>query len=77
MATEIERKFLLLSEDWRDIVKYDTQIIQADLASNELSSTRIRIQSDKANINSKSEKLVIKRTEFILMSVNSVCASIV
>ena len=64
MATEIERKFLLLSEDWRDIVKYDTQIIQAYLASNEFSSTRIRIQGDKANINIKSATLGITRTEF-------------
>lgn len=64
MATEIERKFLLLNEDWRDIVKSDTQIVQAYLANNEFSSTRIRIQDDKANINIKSATLGISRTEF-------------
>ena len=64
MATEIERKFLLLNEDWRDIVKSDTQIVQAYLANNEFSSTRIRIQGDKANINIKSATLGITRTEF-------------
>jgi len=64
MATEIERKFLLLNEDWRDIVKSDTQIVQAYLANNEFSSTRIRIQGDKANINIKSATLGISRTEF-------------
>lgn len=64
MATEIERKFLVLNEDWRDIVKSDAQIVQAYLASNEFSSTRIRIQGDKANINIKSATLGITRTEF-------------
>lgn len=64
MATEIERKFLVLNEDWRGIVESDMQIIQAYLASNEFSSTRIRIQDDKANINIKSATLGITRTEF-------------
>ena len=64
MATEIERKFLVLNDDWRAIVESDMQIIQACLASNEFSSTRIRIQGDKANINIKSATLGITRTEF-------------
>jgi len=64
MATEIERKFLVLNDDWRAIVESDMQIIQAYLASNEFSSTRIRIQGDKANINIKSATLGITRTEF-------------
>jgi adenylate cyclase len=64
MATEIERKFLVLNDDWRGIVESDMQIIQAYLASNEFSSTRIRIQNDKANINIKSATLGITRTEF-------------
>jgi len=64
MATEIERKFLVLNEDWRGIVRSDMKIIQAYLASNEFSSTRIRIQDDKANINIKSATLGITRTEF-------------
>ena len=51
MATEIERKFLVLNEDWRAIVESDMQIVQAYLATNEFNSTRIRIQGDKANIN--------------------------
>ena len=64
MATEIERKFLVLNDDWRGIVESDMQIIQAYLASSEFSSTRIRIQGDKANINIKSATLGITRTEF-------------
>ena len=64
MATEIERKFLVLNDDWRDTVESDRQIVQAYLASNESSSTRIRIQGDKANINIKSATLGITRSEF-------------
>jgi len=64
MATEIERKFLLLNDDWRGIVESDMQIVQAYLATNEFGSTRIRIQNDKANINIKSATLRIERTEF-------------
>ena len=64
MATEIERKFLIINDDWRSIVKSEMQIVQAYLATNEFSSTRIRIQDDKANINIKSATLGISRTEF-------------
>ncbi len=64
MATEIERKFLVLNDDWRAIVESNMQIVQAYLATNEFSSTRIRIQNDKANINIKSATLGISRTEF-------------
>ncbi len=64
MATEIERKFLLLNEDWQEYTKSELHIVQGYLATNESSSTRIRIQNDKANINIKSATLGITRTEF-------------
>ena len=64
MATEIERKFLVINDDWRGIVESEMQIVQAYLGNNEFSSTRIRIQDDKANINIKSATLGISRTEF-------------
>ena len=64
MATEIERKFLVLNDDWRAIVESDMKIVQAYLASNEFSSTRIRIQDNRANINIKSATLGITRSEF-------------
>lgn len=64
MAIEIERKFLVINDDWRDIVESELQIVQAYLATNEFSSTRIRIQDDKANLNIKSATLGITRTEF-------------
>ena len=64
MATEIERKFLVLNQGWQEYTKSELHIIQAYLATNEFSSTRIRIQGDKANINIKSATLGISRTEF-------------
>ncbi len=64
MATEIERKFLILNQDWQEHVEAEVHIAQGYLASNEFSSTRIRIQDDKANINIKSATLGISRTEF-------------
>ena len=64
MATEIERKFLILNKDWQEYTKSELHIVQGYLATNEFSSTRIRIQNDKANINIKSATLDITRTEF-------------
>jgi len=64
MATEIERKFLVLNDYWQEHVKAELHIVQGYLATNEFSSTRIRIQNDKANINIKSATLGVSRTEF-------------
>jgi adenylate cyclase len=64
MATEIERKFLILNQDWQKYTNKELHIIQGYLATNEFSSTRIRIQNDKANINIKSATLGVTRTEF-------------
>ena len=64
MATEIERKFLILNQDWQEYTTSVLHIVQGYLATNEFSSTRIRIQNDIANINIKSATLGVTRTEF-------------
>ena len=64
MATEIERKFLVLNQDWQEHTRSELHIVQAYLATNEYSSTRIRIQDNQANINIKSATLGVSRTEF-------------
>lgn len=64
MATEIERKFLLLNQDWQEHTNAELHIVQGYLATNKFSSTRIRIQNEIANINIKSATLGISRTEF-------------
>jgi len=64
MATEIERKYLLLSDDWKKAVR-DCRIIQQGyFESTGKASIRVRISGDEANINIKSATLDIVRKEF-------------
>ncbi len=63
MAIEIERKFSLLNESWQSYIDSETSIVQGYLATNEHSSTRIRIQNEQANINIKSATPGITGTE--------------
>ncbi len=64
MATEIERKFLVINDDWKKQVYKQEHYIQAYLYTNDKSSTRIRICNDKANINIKSSTIGITRAEY-------------
>lgn len=64
MATEIERKFLLCSDAWRDQVHSQCHYRQGYLASNPSSSVRVRVAGDKAYLNIKSATLDISRMEF-------------
>lgn len=64
MAVEIERKFLLRNNNWRDEVKHSTIIRQGYLAPLDTSSVRVRIDGDKSNINIKSATIGIKRLEY-------------
>lgn len=64
MATEIERKFLVLNDGWKSAVIKSKVMRQGYMSSNEKSSVRIRIEGDEANINIKSATLGISRTEF-------------
>ena len=64
MAVEIERKFLLKSDDWRSQVARDFGIRQGYLSRDAQSSVRIRISGGKADINIKSTKDGIYRLEY-------------
>ncbi len=64
MAIEIERKFLLKSDDWRSQVSNHANIRQGYLSRSAQSSVRIRIAGDKANINVKSTRDGIYRLEY-------------
>ncbi len=64
MATEIERKFLLSDESWRDVADAGTRFRQGYLIGAERASVRVRIEGDKANLNIKSATLGIHRQEF-------------
>jgi adenylate cyclase len=64
MAIEIERKFLLRDESWRDAADGGTRFRQGYLIGAERASVRVRIEGDQANINIKSATLGIKRQEY-------------
>lgn len=64
MATEIERKFLLRDENWRDIANSGTRFRQGYLIGAERASVRVRIEGEQANLNIKSATLGIHRQEF-------------
>lgn len=68
MGTEIERKFLIKSDEWKKYVT-ETHIIkqgylQSGLEASQKSSVRIRISNKTANINVKSAELSMVRQEF-------------
>lgn len=65
MGIEIERKFLLNDDSWREQVIESTRISQGYLTQNEgKSSVRVRLSGNKANINIKSRELAISRQEY-------------
>ncbi|MPZ37373.1 MAG: CYTH domain-containing protein [Rhizobiales bacterium] len=64
MSFEIERKFLVRSDDWRAHVSSQTTIRQAYLAANGKSSIRVRIQGNAtATLTIKSRPAELRRLE--------------
>lgn len=64
MGTEIERKFLLRSDDWRNEVTESTVLVQGYLARGQQSAVRVRIKGDAAHLNIKHTVDGIHRREF-------------
>ncbi len=64
MGVEIEKKFLLANDAWRQPADAGTAFKQGYLLGSEKSSVRVRIEGDKANLNIKSATLGISRQEF-------------
>jgi len=64
MALEIERKFLVKNELWRDNVVSNTRLQQGYLANQKNTSVRIRTGNGKAFLNIKSVTVGIRRLEF-------------
>lgn len=64
MANEIERKFLLQNDSWRQQVFRAKSIRQGYLVSDEVRSVRVRIADDEAYLNIKSATLGISRSEY-------------
>lgn len=64
MATEIERKFLVTSDTWREAADTGTRFRQGYLIGAEKASVRVRIEGDEANLNIKSATLGVRRQEY-------------
>lgn len=64
MPTEIEKKFLVKSDDWRKDADEGLVMVQGYLQSNEQSSVRVRLAGDRAWLNIKSATLGISRSEY-------------
>lgn len=63
IAIEIERKFLLCSDDWRGQVRHSEYLAQGYLGGTR-SSVRVRIGGERAWLNIKSQTLGTTRLEF-------------
>jgi adenylate cyclase len=64
VAQEIERKFLLRDDSWREFSDAGCRYIQGYLANNDRCSVRIRIAGTQAFLGLKSATLGISRAEF-------------
>lgn len=64
MATEIERKFLLHDDSWRQHAAKTKRYRQGYLANNNNCSVRLRVAGETAHLNIKTAVLDIHRTEY-------------
>lgn len=64
LAIEIERKFTIKNDSWRQQIDKSQRYVQGYLAGNERTSVRVRIAGEQANINIKSATLGIFRQEY-------------
>ncbi len=64
MAIEIERKFLLAADSWREQVERSIDMRQGYFCNTDRASLRVRIEGDRARIGVKSMTHTMRRTEF-------------
>jgi adenylate cyclase len=64
MAEEIERKFLVSNESWRDAVETSIRMRQGYLSEGYERSIRVRSENDRAFLNIKSSQDGIHRLEY-------------
>jgi len=67
MATEIERKFLVLSDEWRNQVTESISIAQGYIQAQENRVVRVRLKGDKAFLTVKVARSNVERLEFEYM----------
>jgi adenylate cyclase len=64
MPIEIERKFLVRNESWRDAVVSQAHIMQGYLANNANATVRVRVKGESAYLTVKGPGLGISRSEY-------------
>ena len=64
MAVEIERKFLVVGDQWKQDVEQSTHIVQGYLANAERATVRVRIKGDEAFLTIKGQTQGISRSEY-------------
>lgn len=64
MATEIERKFLVIDDSWRAAAAPGVRMRQGYLTGGEASSIRVRVQGAEAFLNIKGATLGVRRREY-------------
>lgn len=64
MATEIERKFLVRDESWRETADAGLRFVQGYLVGSEYASVRVRLEGEAARLNIKSATLGVRRSEY-------------
>ncbi|PID48919.1 MAG: adenylate cyclase [Proteobacteria bacterium] len=64
MALEIEHKFLVRCDAWREQVRYAEVFRQGYLSNNPHASVRVRIAGDKATLNIKGMSIGTQRPEY-------------
>lgn len=64
MGVEIERKFLVVGDSWRDEVVSATRIVQGYLSSGGSATVRARIKGERAYLTIKGQSQGISRSEF-------------
>ena len=64
MATEIERKFLVISDEWRNHVTQSIPIAQGYIQAREDRAVRVRLKGNRALLTIKVARSSIERLEF-------------
>ena len=64
MGLEIEHKFRLISDEWRNLVSRSEVFRQGYLSNNPAASVRVRIADDQASLNIKGMTIGTHRTEY-------------
>lgn len=64
MALEIERKYLVMKDSWRDAVESERHVVQGYIATGGKATVRVRVKGDRAYLTIKGPSAGIGRSEY-------------